>query len=128
MALEQVRRRSTPWVIVLLSLLGALLIVGALALWGGLQAIERGWVSGPTITLKVGTFHMIAKTTDRPQCIFLPLQECMISFPMANSRPLTYAIWAGHITSVPASGYSTAYTVSSGRMLFLTVLRQLPQL
>ena len=128
MAIEEVQRRSPPCVAVLVSLLGALLVVGALTLWGGLQAVERGWVSGPSFTLNLGTFHVMARTTDRPQCIFLPLQECMISFPMANSRPLTYAIWAGHITSVPASGYSTAYTVSSGRMLFLTVLRQLPQL
>jgi hypothetical protein len=124
MIAEEEQRRSPRWVAVLVSLLGALLIVGALSLWGGLQAIERGWVSGPSFTLKLGTFHVMARTTDRPQCMFLPLQECMISFPMANSRPLTYAIWAGHITAVPPSGYSAAYTVSNGRMLFLTVLRQ----
>jgi hypothetical protein len=114
--------RKRRWLLLLINVLVAFLVVVVLALWGGTQAIKQGLVSGPTFTLKFGTYHIIAQTTNRPECVPLPLQECLVTFPMPNKVLPTYTIWAGHMMSERTLIAEGAYTVSRGRLVFALVL------
>lgn len=109
------RQPATTLIIVLLS---ACVIVGACG-FGSVLAIQRQWVRGPELNLRVGTYQLIAHTTTRPECITLPLQECFITFPIPFTAPrLRYTVWFGQITRISAPNAATAVvTTSQGRVL-----------
>jgi hypothetical protein len=114
--------RGSRWLTLLVSVLAALLILGGVTLWGSAQAIQRGWISGPTFTLKFGTYHILAQTTNRPECVPMPLQECLVTFPIPDQIQTTYTIWMGHMTSERTPVAGGAYTVSRGRLVVALVL------
>lgn len=71
--------------------------------------------AGPEIALRVGDYHLIARTTRRPECLPLPQQQCFISFPNPSyDTPIVYGVWAGRITQVPSAGAGGTFTVSKG--------------
>jgi hypothetical protein len=89
----------------------------ALALWLGTLAIEREWIAGPNLQLRFGTYYILAQTTNRPECLPLPLQQCFFTLPIPNT-PYSryYVVWAGeirHLTPAPDG----LVTVSKGRRI-----------
>lgn len=103
----------------------AVVVVVVLAVGLGVVTVRRGWVDGPAFAMRLGDYHLIARTTTRPECLPLTQHECFVSFPNPPSNaPAVYAIWAGHITQLPAVGAVPRVTVSRGRrLLSISVMR-----
>lgn len=106
------------WPRVTAGLLVGLVVAGGLALWLAVTALNRGWVDGPAFTLRLGDYHLIARTTTRPECLPLTQHECFVSFPNPGvSVPPYYTVWAGRIERMPALGMNPGFTISAGRQL-----------
>lgn len=107
-------------------MLVAALALAALALGLGALAVGRGWAGGPAFTVRLGDYHLIARTTTRPECLPLTQHECFVNFPNPpSSTPASYAIWAGRITQLEAAGNQPRVTISKGRHLVtIRVLRR----
>lgn len=116
---EQRRRPFLAAAAVLAAAIALLALAAAL----GALAVGRGWVGGPTFTLRLGELYVIARTTTRPECLPLTQHECFISFPNPpSSAPALYAVWAGRITRLEARGSQPQVTVSKGRHLLKIVV------
>lgn len=102
-------------------------VVALLAAWLVPLAVGRGWVAGPAFQVRLGEYHLIARTTTRPECLPLTVHECFVSFPNPpSSTPPFYTVWAGRITALPATGFSPLVTVSTGRQLLKIAVRREP--
>ncbi|NJM08696.1 hypothetical protein HC891_24675 [Candidatus Gracilibacteria bacterium] len=103
------------WPVVFIAVLCAVLTIGVLATGAGLYAIARGTLNGPAVQLNLGSYQLIARTTERPECLPLTVYECFVSFPTASvSAPRYYAVWLGQVGFVPAPGTEARVTVSKG--------------
>jgi hypothetical protein len=122
--MERGARRRGPGAIV--ALLVVLLGAAGLALWLAVVAVGRGWADGPEVSLRLGDYYLIARTTTRPECLPLTQHECFVSFPTPPAAvPPYFTVWAGRIVRLPGAGPGSAVTVSSGRQLLrLPVVRE----
>jgi hypothetical protein len=112
------------WPRVIIALCGAILLLGVSGAAASFTAIERGLVAGPDLRLALGPYHLIARATDRPECLPLTIHECFVSFPTASvSAPRYYAVWFGHVSTLPAAGTEARVTVSKGWHLLQLRLR-----
>lgn len=105
---------------------GLAVALAAVALLAALAALAvgRGLVAGPSLNVRLGELHLIARTTTRPECLPLTQHECFVGFPNPPSTaPAVYAVWAGRITRLEARGSQPAVTVSKGRHLVRIAVR-----
>lgn len=119
---QPLRGRRGLIALVAMGLVSALL---ALALGLGATAIRRDWLVGPSFSLHLGSYYVLAETTGRPECLPLPLQQCFITFPIPHTPTSRfYVIWAGTVTRMPGVAPDGVVTISSGRrVLQLEILR-----
>jgi hypothetical protein len=119
--MQTLRRR---WLTLITALSGAVLLLSVLGVLASIAAIERGLVRGPDVNLTIGSYRLIARATDRPECLPLTVHECFVSFPTASvSAPRYYAIWLGQVRFIPTSSSEGRVTVSRGWHLLQLRLR-----
>lgn len=85
----------------------------ALLLIALLDGVGRGVVTGPPLDARLGSYALVARTTEHPACLPLP-QQCFIQRPTFQiPQPLYYAVWVGQIT----------YPVRNGRQNLIATVR-----
>ena len=104
-----------------LLLLAAFVVAAALAATL-LGAVGRGAMAGPSITVRLGDYALVARTTEHPDCLPLP-QQCFIPRPTFKvPQPRYYAVWVGRISYPVRQGRpSTAATVRGRHILRLSL-------
>jgi len=91
----------------------------ALAILAGLIAapafaLGRGRLAGPDFTLRLGSYHLIARTTEHPACMPLP-DQCFIPRPTFRiPQTRYYTVWAGQITYGAPSGKAERFAKVRG--------------
>jgi hypothetical protein len=123
MTIERQRTyRQAPIALLLATAVGLAL---AFTIVLGTTAIQRDWLAGPEFALRLGQYRVLAQTTGRPECLPLPLQQCLITFPIPNT-PVSryYVIWVGQVSQMLSPTPSGVVTISKGRrILMLPILR-----
>lgn len=97
-----------------------------MTLTGGGVLVQRGLMRGPELNLEAFGYHLVAKTTNRPECMGVPQQECFTLFPIPLATPrLRYAVWVGTIEQIDAPNSNTAnVTIRQGRLILDLLLRR----
>ena len=109
-----VHARRRP-ISVVAAVLAAALLLGLLATLP--LAIERGLVAGPTLSLRVGDYTLVARTTEHPDCLPLP-EQCFIPLPTFRiPQPRFYSVWAGTVTYTVRRGRQSSFATIRGREL-----------
>lgn len=118
-------RSGRSWQWALLVGLAVATAAGALAVAVGAEGVRRGLLAGPTFAVQLGEYHLIARTTTRPECLPLTQHECFVSFPTPSyTTPPSYTVWAGRIVRERPTATDQPVTVSSGRTLLQIALRR----
>lgn len=113
MTAHPTRRRPAPPLIAA-ALAAALVAALGAALFDG---VRRGAVVGPSLTLQLGSYALVARTTEHPACLPLP-QQCFIPRPTFRiPQPRYYAVWAGQITYPVTKGRQSPLATVRGRQL-----------
>jgi hypothetical protein len=82
-----------------------------------LVALQRGAVTGPSLTLQLGSYALVARTTEHPDCLPLP-QQCFIPRPTFQlPQPRYYAVWVGRIQPPQAGRTNSVFARVSGRLV-----------
>lgn len=87
-------------------------------------AVGRGLIEGPALDLRLGSYHLVARSTEHPACLPLP-QQCFIPRPPFQlPQPRYYTVWAGRISYPPVRGKPSRFATVEGRRLLQVQLRR----
>jgi hypothetical protein len=115
-------RTRQGWVgLAVLAVLAALALLTLLLL-----ALQRGAVTGPSLTLQLGSYALVARTTEHPDCLPLP-QQCFIPRPTFRvPQPRYYAVWVGRIQPPHAGRTNGSFALVSGRLMLRLAVAAAP--
>jgi len=116
--MDEAPHRAHDWRRACVGLLAACSLIVLLGLLSSL-AIARGQMAGPSISLQIGPYHVLSRTTTTPACH--PLAMGCIASQRAGTSAGYYTIWVLTVSEAPIPG-GLQEQLTSARVLTLPIM------